>query len=118
VIVVRLVDARRARDPHAIDEDRASCAEVVDVRREPASVIAIKRGEAVSWRRKGCLLVRKVHLQLPHVVTRLVVPSDDDGEDRSRLLSRVVRMKRAKRSELLRNGERLEVVRVSKSLTR
>lgn len=58
----------------------------------------------------------KVDSQFPHVVAGFMVPSDDDGEDRSDLLARVVGVEGAQSSEFGRDGERLKVVRVSKSL--
>jgi len=47
-----------------------------------------------------------------------MVASDDDGRDRSDLLSRVVGVEGAESSEFGRDGERLKVVRVSESLER
>lgn len=56
------------------------------------------------------------HSQLPHVVARLVVTSDYDRQHRRDLLARVVRVEGAQIAELVRDGERLEVVRVAQGL--
>lgn len=58
VIIVRLINARRARNSQTIDEHRSCSTEVVDIRCEPATVVsrlpsgvndASRRDDASRW---------------------------------------------------------------------
>lgn len=93
MIVVRLVDPARARDPQSVDEHAPRASEIIDIRRKPSAMI-----------------------QLPHVIARLVVTANDDGKDRGNPLARVVLVKRAERVILGWNGQARKVVRVPQRL--
>lgn len=86
-IIMIFVYPARSHYPYPIHHHTPSCSQVVDVRRKPATMI-----------------------QLPHIIARLVIPSNDDGQDWRLPFAGVVLLKRAQVMILRWDCERRKVV--------
>lgn len=67
-------------------------------------------------REPHCFLHCRNHSQLPHVVARLVVAANHDGEHRCNFLTRIVRVKLAELTVLFGHSDAFEVCMIADCL--